>query len=431
MIALLGLQLTMEHQSLPLQHTQLLHLLDSLSDPLLTTNAADIVKTINPAAAAILDDATIGTAIQHILIPDHWEVTHLTAIESGGSIYKLSQTADASPENNRQPGSTAFQVIDYIHTGILIFDKQNHVVALNPMAAKIIDKPREDVITKHYARVLPTLDYQWLATYGAPPKMISHANRFYMVLALPVLQYEGYKLIVLIDAAQAQSGEHGLLRMVIHDLSNPLNVALNYLLLLRDESATTKEFEDGIKTAIKHMAQMRDLLKDLAAIEQISSGMVAESFTEVDLDILAATVINELKPAANKEDIALHLNALPDCDCTTIGNERLLQQAIRNLTENAIKYTRPGGWVRMTLRKTPQHTEVIISDNGIGISPKQSNRLFTPFYRAANEKAPAVSGMGLGLSLVKMVAEQHNGQVWMHSTPGKGSQFVFQLPVNP
>jgi len=106
----------------------------------------------------------------------------------------------------------------------------------------------------------------------------------------------------------------------------------------------------------------------------------------------------------------------------------LLQRALHNLVENAIKYTPEGGsvWVRVSPRR--EGVLFAVQDNGIGVSPVDQPRLFEKFYRSADRRAKRQHGTGLGLAIVKSIVERHGGQVGVESKLGEGSTFYFEIP---
>ncbi|HNB50563.1 MAG TPA: HAMP domain-containing sensor histidine kinase, partial [Anaerolineales bacterium] len=109
----------------------------------------------------------------------------------------------------------------------------------------------------------------------------------------------------------------------------------------------------------------------------------------------------------------------------------LLNQAVHNLAENAIKYTEPGGKIKVSLQLEASNGSVLISvqDTGIGISSADQIRLFEKFYRVPNKKAQVQRGSGLGLAIVKSIVEQHKGRIWLESELEKGSTFYIRLPL--
>ena len=116
------------------------------------------------------------------------------------------------------------------------------------------------------------------------------------------------------------------------------------------------------------------------------------------------------------------------------GDATLLQQAVGNLVENAIKYTPGGGTVTVGLDvrigERRRRAVVTVSDTGIGIAPEDQVRVFEKFYRVKRRDAPDVSGTGLGLAIVKSIVDRHGGEVWVDSELNEGATFTISLPLS-
>jgi len=107
----------------------------------------------------------------------------------------------------------------------------------------------------------------------------------------------------------------------------------------------------------------------------------------------------------------------------------LLQQALHNLVDNAIKYSEPGDKVNVKTEVRQNRLVFIVSDNGIGIPPLDQPRVFEKFYRGAQTGSKRLRGTGLGLTIVKSIADRHGGEVWLNSQLGKGSTFYLAIPI--
>ena len=227
--------------------------------------------------------------------------------------------------------------------------------------------------------------------------------------------------------SQGSATQTGLLRMLIHDLTNPLSIALHFTKLMNGSQLSPEEAAEALSIVTDHLERIQALVEDLSLLEELSEH-ITTTFEALDADVLTATVIAELEAQAARQAVTLTLTTLPDTACVVHGNKRLLHQAIYNLVENAIKYTLADGWVRVTLRHKGPWLEVIVADNGIGIPPAHQYRLFSPFFRAKDSRKSDVPGSGLGLNLVQMVARQHRGKITLHSTPNRGCIFVLKIP---
>jgi signal transduction histidine kinase len=108
-----------------------------------------------------------------------------------------------------------------------------------------------------------------------------------------------------------------------------------------------------------------------------------------------------------------------------------VSQILTNLVDNAYNYTPPGGHISITLIELGGEVRVSVSDDGIGISPEEQERVFERFYRGEDPLVLATAGTGLGLSIVRQLVEMHGGRIWLESSgvPGEGSTFSFSLPV--
>jgi two-component system phosphate regulon sensor histidine kinase PhoR len=118
-------------------------------------------------------------------------------------------------------------------------------------------------------------------------------------------------------------------------------------------------------------------------------------------------------------------------DVEVAGSRVRLEQALVNLLDNALKFNRPGGEVRVTARQTDGYARISISDTGIGIPSEDLTRIFERFYRVDKARSREVGGTGLGLSIVKHIVERMQGTIEVESRLGKGSTFIVQLPVTP
>ena len=124
----------------------------------------------------------------------------------------------------------------------------------------------------------------------------------------------------------------------------------------------------------------------------------------------------------------LTLECLPGSDLQFTGDEQLLRRLVINLLDNAIRYTPSGGKVTAALEAGPTSVQMRVSDTGIGIAPGDAARVFERFYRTGEARSRQDGGFGLGLAIVRWIAESHRGTVECVSQPGRGSSFTVTLP---
>jgi signal transduction histidine kinase len=132
---------------------------------------------------------------------------------------------------------------------------------------------------------------------------------------------------------------------------------------------------------------------------------------------------------ATQKKIELKLEAPDEIIPQIEADQALLQQALHNLMDNAIKYTDAGG--KVVVKLTPRMDDLLVEvkDTGVGIAPVDMPRVFERFFRGVGQKSTEPGGSGLGLAIVKSIAEKHGGGVWLDSQLGKGSTFFMNIPL--
>ena len=142
-----------------------------------------------------------------------------------------------------------------------------------------------------------------------------------------------------------------------------------------------------------------------------------------------ALLVRQLSDAHYSVDGCLNGNDALDylAGVTVQGDETLLMRLFINLLENGIRYGRPGGWLKLTLRREGDAAVAVVADNGIGIAPENLDHIWQRFWQA--DPARSGGGAGLGLAMVRWIAEAHGGTVTVESTPGEGSAFTFTMPL--
>jgi signal transduction histidine kinase len=184
-----------------------------------------------------------------------------------------------------------------------------------------------------------------------------------------------------------------------------------------------KEF---VQKIVINIDSMTKLVNNILDIERLESGIGLKKELTSPQEILDET-IEELKPSAAQKNIQMICSK--QTDEKFLVDRFLLKQAIYNLIENGIKYSAVGGKVEIQLLKDDNNIEYIVNDYGVGIAPIDLPRIFEKEYRNNSKNQDQIRGAGLGLSIVKSIAERHNGKVWVESHLGKGSAFHLEIPV--
>jgi two-component system, OmpR family, phosphate regulon sensor histidine kinase PhoR len=215
---------------------------------------------------------------------------------------------------------------------------------------------------------------------------------------------------------------------VSHDLRSPLTLMRGYATMLEMAGALNDQQKSYAKMIVQGVDNMAKLVNNLLDLGRIDFGVGLQVESIPVLDILER-VTSGLQLYAKQKNISLGVEIPKDMPHAIEADQALLNQAVYNLVENALKYTPEGGEVTIHLVTAPSTLTFAIQDSGIGIPASDQPRLFEKFYRGTNREALAQRGTGLGLAIVKSIADRHGGKVWVESELGKGSIFHLQIPV--
>lgn len=215
---------------------------------------------------------------------------------------------------------------------------------------------------------------------------------------------------------------------VSHDLRSPLTLMRGYATMLETAGDLNDQQKGYVRMIVQGVENMSRLVNNLLDLGRIDFGVGLQVESIPVLDIIER-VTGNLQMAARAKNIAISVEIPRDMPHAVEGDPALLNQALYNLVENAIKYTPDNGEVSISVLTAPDSLTFAVKDTGIGIQPQDQKRLFEKFFRGTHREALAQRGTGLGLAIVKSIAERHHGKVWVESELGKGSTFFLQIPL--
>jgi len=215
---------------------------------------------------------------------------------------------------------------------------------------------------------------------------------------------------------------------VSHELRTPLTLIKGYSTsLLRQDASWDKDTQrDFLQIIDEKTDELRDLIDKLLQSAKLEAGALKLEKEPVLIPRLAQKIKEEITTRARKHQITLDFApSFPVVE----ADVRCLEQVLRNLVENAVKYSREGSVVTIGGDFDGDKVVVSVNDDGQGIPVEHQGRLFERFYRVDSPSNHGIGGSGLGLSIVKGHVEAHGGKVWLESAAGKGSHFFFSLPL--
>ncbi len=231
-----------------------------------------------------------------------------------------------------------------------------------------------------------------------------------------------------LDAERNSRMKDEFLATLSHELRTPLNAIMGWAQILhRDRSL--EALNRGLEVIQRNANVQKQLIEDLLDMSRIISGKVRLDVQMVDLPTVIEAAVLSVHPAADARGIRLQVT-LDRHTSPVKGDPSRLQQIVWNLLSNAIKFTPKGGRVQVFLERVNSHVEISVIDTGEGIEPGFLPHVFDRFRQADESTTRRHGGLGLGLSIVKQLAELHGGSVRAKSPgPGHGSTFVVTLPV--
>ena len=219
-------------------------------------------------------------------------------------------------------------------------------------------------------------------------------------------------------------------RRFVSDASHELKTPLAAIRLLTDsilqneniDGATVREFVSDIGQEAERLSRITE---DLLRLTRLDSG-VAETPERVEISPVLERVVKMLRPVADEKDVSIVTVCSDGAAAAATPGE--IHQILYNLMENAVKYNRRGGFVRVSVDMGEETSTIIVEDNGIGIPAEDLPRVFERFYRVDKARSRAAGGTGLGLSIVRDTVSRRGGVVRAEGAPGGGTRFIVTLP---
>ena len=208
-----------------------------------------------------------------------------------------------------------------------------------------------------------------------------------------------------------------------HELRTPLALMQAQLELFSAEHPAvlpqTAEFLTLLREQTERLTQMTRTLLEMSNLQQVARN------ERIQLAPMIEEIFTDLAPLSDKRGVTLTAEG----DGIMTGSDALIYRLIFNLTENAVKYNRPGGSVRVSVTQEPEKLLLRVSDTGCGIPEEHQRSIFQPFFRVDKSRSREYGGAGLGLSLVWEIADLHGGSVWVEKSSEKGTTIAVGLPT--
>jgi len=212
-----------------------------------------------------------------------------------------------------------------------------------------------------------------------------------------------------------------------HELRTPLTITKGETELALRKERTPEVYREVLESNLEEIDRMSRIVDELLFLSRADLGEIKIAKEPVQLDQLVQEIQHQAIVLGKDREVETVLGTLEPTQ--VVGDEWRLRELFLNIVDNAVKYSREKGTVEINLEHANGMAKISVQDNGIGISPDEQKLVFDRFFRSDTARAHAQKGTGLGLAICKWIAETHQGQIQVESTPGHGSRFTIFLPL--
>jgi PAS domain S-box-containing protein len=363
------------------------------------------------------------------------EIRYFRTLASQAGMAAANAQLYATAELGRQQFEA---VLNSTPDPVMVFDDANNLILINPAAKQLVGLFKEttpglklDAVIEH-EDLLELLKKDTINRDTSREIQLTNRRVFFTTVS-PVIRNDQLvgKVCLLRDITQfkeVDTFKSDIVSTVSHDLRSPLTLMRGYASMLQMVGEINEQQRSYIAKIVSGVDSMSKLVNNLLDLGRIEAG-IGLKLERTNPISLAEQVVLELQPHANQKNIDLVLEYSINRDTYIEADSALVQQALYNVVENALKYNSLGGSVKVCVSSNENNAMFEITDNGIGIAPIDLPHLFEKFFRSGRREAYNQRGTGLGLAIVKTIIEKHNGKVWVESKLGRGSSFYLQLPI--
>ena len=360
--------------------------------------------------------------------------------EMAGQLDKRIRTIVA--QKNEQQAVLASMI-----EGVVAVSVNGHIISLNKAAAQILQAPLDTFIGRTVEEVVRNTELQQFVQKAMESKtpieeqIVLHEQRqnerFLQTHGTALQDDKGDKigaLIVLNDVTHIRRLEQvrrDFVANVSHELKTPVTSIKGFIeTLLEGNVSKPEDAQRFLEIIARQTNRLNSIIDDLLVLSRIEQQSEHQQviFEPARIRPILEAAAGLCEIASVAKDIVIDIDC-PD-ELEACINASLLEQAIVNLVDNAIKYSNPGSGIRIEAEQDETHTRIRVCDHGCGIAKEHCERLFERFYRVDKARSRKLGGTGLGLAIVKHIAQSHKGTVTVESTLGKGSTFTLELPIH-
>ncbi|TET96837.1 MAG: GAF domain-containing protein [Anaerolineales bacterium] len=427
------------------EHKEAVFVSDVQSDPRFYSKVDELIGYTTRVMASVpiqVQDKIIGV-IEAInprgdaLAPEQIELLRGIADLAGTAIVRAQLFKETQAA--RQRYASLFE--DSIDT-ILITDLAGEITDANNRAETILGLPRNELLGLDISN-LHMIDKDFLSTdlselslgetVSYDSQVINEQGEYLPVevhvkrIDIGTVSFLQWILRDVTERLELAKLRSDLTSMIFHDLRSPLGNIISSLEVLRESLVGDDEtIQSVLSIASRSSRRASRLVESLLDLDRLETDQAVLNKSEASIGALIAEAVEEVHPTAEAKGQLLRMELAPGLPMVLMDVD-MVRRVLINLLENAIKFSRGGDLIQISVRQEGDHLQIAVKDSGVGISQRDRERIFEKFTRLGGQERP--KGLGLGLAFCRLAVEAHEGRIWVESEEGKGSTFAFTLPV--
>jgi len=357
----------------------------------------------------------------------------------GGQIFFLNNKGVPDREDEKQ----ILAVINNLVDGLLVFDQENRLSLINPKAEKILEVERKQVIGRKLFELNAFVNFQPLVsvlgteTEGVLKKEVKIKKFVVLELSSMPMMVDRQRigtLVILRDVTReklVEAMKSEFVTLAAHQLRTPTS-AIKWslrMMLDGDLGAISGPQKEVIEKAYNTNEKVIHLINDLLDVARLEEGKLLSRMTLVNIEDVIQQVADRYSEDIARKRIKFVFQRSKEGLPEVMLDVEKMKIAIDNLIDNAIRYTLPGGRVKVVTAVAGDEIEVQIQDTGMGIPEKDQSKIFSKFFRSEKVMKVETEGTGLGLFIAKNIVELHGGRIWFESVENEGTIFHFTIPI--
>lgn len=323
---------------------------------------------------------------------------------------------------------TEFEAItNNMAEGLIVLNARQEILSINGAAARIFSNDFDDLAGKPLLALSRAGELRFVADGALSGSTVSQvaqlSGRYHRLIGNPVRRGESVSGAVILamdvnDAYLNEQSRREFTANVSHELKTPITAVMGYAEIMKNGLVPPEHVGEFSGRIYDEAVRLKQLVEDIIHLSRLDENGQQQR-AMVNLRQLAEAAQKHLERQAESRGVQVEITG----EAQVLGVQEQLLEMIGNLMDNAIKYNREGGSVRVEMGESAGHAFLQVSDTGIGIDPRHHDRIFERFFRVDKSHSRQVDGTGLGLSIVKHVAVNHGAQVEVTSEPGQGASF--------